>query len=110
MADPQAPVDDSSTGASAFTPAPADPAAAAEPAAAHAGTGEPGAVITLDREDTAAPEQPPARPRSVRVLVAAAVAVALLLGVGGYAVYRFVFGDGRRAEEFTPASMSTGTC
>ncbi|MEU7821097.1 hypothetical protein [Catellatospora sp. NPDC049133] len=107
MADPQAPVDDPSTGASAFTPAPGDPtvAGSAEPTAVH--VGEPGtaAVITLDRDESAAPVEALARPRSVRVLVAAAVAVVLLLGIGGYAVYRFVFGDGRSAEEFTPASV-----
>ncbi|MFC7244106.1 hypothetical protein ACFQO7_16665, partial [Catellatospora aurea] len=107
MADPQAPVDDPSTGASAFTPAPGDPTAtgSAEPAAVHVGEPGTGAVITLDRDETAAPAEAPARPRCVPALVTAAVALVLLLGVGGYAVYRFVFGDGRRAEEFTPASV-----
>ncbi|WP_155372060.1 hypothetical protein [Catellatospora vulcania] len=99
MADPLAPVDDSSTGASASVPPtePTDPAPPAEPGTA--------AVITLDRDGSVPAIDAPARPRRMPVLIAAAVAVVLLLGVGAYAVYRFAFADGRKAEEFTPASV-----
>ncbi|MEV4416914.1 hypothetical protein [Catellatospora sp. NPDC049609] len=87
MADPQAPVDDPSTGAAVSAP----------PA--------PEAVISLDRDPLAEAPPAPAR-RRLPVVIASVVAVVLLLGVGAYAVYRFAFGDGRRAEQLTPASVA----
>ncbi len=85
MADPQAPVDDPSTGAAAAAP---------------------GTVISLDRDPYADAAPAPARRRPLPLILASVVAVVLLLGVGAYAVYRFAFGDGRRAEELTPASAA----
>ncbi|BCJ72758.1 hypothetical protein CS0771_23020 [Catellatospora sp. IY07-71] len=85
MADPQAPVDDPSTGAAASAPE---------------------TVISLDRDPHADTAPAPARRRPLALILASVVAVVLLLGVGAYAVYRFAFGDGRRAEELTPASAA----
>ncbi|GAA1628166.1 hypothetical protein ACFQY4_40355 [Catellatospora bangladeshensis] len=83
MADPQAPVDDPSTGAAVSAPE---------------------TVISLDRDPYADTAPAPARRRPLPLILASVVAVVLLLGVGAYAVYRFAFGDGRRAEELVPAS------
>jgi hypothetical protein len=103
-ADPTPPPADPTATPADSTATPADPTATPVDGA----TAETSAVtIDLDAErvgDAAgAPEVPRRRPRVV-ALVAAGVTLALMVGVG--IGYRVLSGDGRKPEQFTPASVA----